>query len=94
MCGIIGFIGRDKCIPKIIHGLEALEYRGYDSAGIAYFKDGKIETIKEEGKIANLKKLLNFIYFCFSTFINVHIMHIYALISHILSFWTVYIIYV
>ena len=60
MCGIIGFIGRDKCIPKIIHGLEALEYRGYDSAGIAYFKDGKIETIKEEGKIANLKKLLNF----------------------------------
>ena len=64
MCGIIGFIGRDKCIPKIIHGLEALEYRGYDSAGIAYFKDGKIETIKEEGKIANLKILSRLILPC------------------------------
>lgn len=60
MCGIIGYVGKDKCIPKIIHGLEALEYRGYDSAGISYFFKNKIKTIKAEGKIVNLKALLNF----------------------------------
>ena len=60
MCGIIGYVGRDLCIPKIIHGLENLEYRGYDSAGIAYVENNKIKVIKEKGKIANLKKLLNF----------------------------------
>ena len=42
MCGIIGYIGKEKCIPKIISGLEALEYRGYDSAGIAYIKNNKV----------------------------------------------------
>ena len=42
MCGIVGYIGKDKCIPKIIYGLESLEYRGYDSAGIAYKKGKKI----------------------------------------------------
>ena len=36
MCGIVGFAGKTKCIPIIYSGLEALEYRGYDSAGIAY----------------------------------------------------------
>ena len=60
MCGIIGYIGKDKCIPKIIHGLEALEYRGYDSAGISYILNNKVKTIKSEGKIANLKKLVTF----------------------------------
>ena len=60
MCGIIGYVGRDLCIPKIINGLEALEYRGYDSAGIAYVENKKIKIIKEKGKIANLKKLLDF----------------------------------
>ena len=60
MCGIIGYVGRDLCIPKIISGLEALEYRGYDSAGIAYVENKKIKIIKEKGKIANLKKLLDF----------------------------------
>ena len=60
MCGIIGYVGRELCIPKIIHGLQSLEYRGYDSAGIAYISKGKIKTIKEKGKIINLEKLLNF----------------------------------
>ena len=60
MCGIIGYIGKEKCIPKIISGLEALEYRGYDSAGIAYIKNNKVIIKKEKGKIINLKNNLNF----------------------------------
>ena len=60
MCGIIGYIGKEKCIPKIIRGLEALEYRGYDSAGIAYIKNNKVIIKKEKGKIINLKNNLDF----------------------------------
>ncbi len=59
MCGIIGYIGKDKCIPKIISGLESLEYRGYDSSGISYILNGKIKIEKEVGKIENLKKIIN-----------------------------------
>lgn len=55
MCGIVGYIGREKCIPRIISGLESLEYRGYDSAGIAYITKKGIEISKEEGRIENLK---------------------------------------
>ena len=51
MCGIIGYIGKDKCIPNIISGLESLEYRGYDSSGIAYMLNDKIKIEKEVGKI-------------------------------------------
>lgn len=56
MCGIVGYIGKEKCIPKIIKALEALEYRGYDSAGIAYVENKITNIIKEKGKIENLKK--------------------------------------
>ena len=60
MCGITGYIGKNKNgIKTVIDGLEALEYRGYDSSGIAYVKDDKLEIIKEKGKIENLKKNLN-----------------------------------
>lgn len=59
MCGIIGHIGHEKCINKVLQSLEALEYRGYDSAGIAYVTDNSIKVIKEKGKIANLKEHLN-----------------------------------
>ena len=60
MCGIIGYLGNKNCLNVIIDGLERLEYRGYDSAGIAYNKDGKVEIIKEKGKIANLKSKIDF----------------------------------
>lgn len=55
MCGIVGYNGKNKCLEKIINGLESLEYRGYDSAGIAYFLDGVVNIEKEEGRIGNLK---------------------------------------
>ena len=60
MCGIIGYLGNKNCLNVIIDGLERLEYRGYDSAGIAYNKDGQVAMIKEKGKIANLKSKLDF----------------------------------
>lgn len=60
MCGIVGYIGKNKkCLPVIISGLEALEYRGYDSAGIAYKINDEIKIVKEKGKIVNLKEKLN-----------------------------------
>lgn len=59
MCGIVGYIGKEKCIEKIIEGLKSLEYRGYDSSGIAYVKDNKIVIKKEKGKIENLEKIIN-----------------------------------
>ena len=60
MCGITGYVGKNKnAIKVIINGLESLEYRGYDSAGIAYIKDNKLNIIKEQGKIINLKNNLN-----------------------------------
>lgn len=60
MCGIVGYIGKEKCIPNIISGLESLEYRGYDSSGIAYVKENIVVIKKEEGRIENLRKLLDF----------------------------------
>ena len=60
MCGIIGYIGHRNAVSVLIQGLEHLEYRGYDSSGIACF-DGskkKLEVIKEKGKLAGLKQLL------------------------------------
>jgi glutamine---fructose-6-phosphate transaminase (isomerizing) len=54
MCGIVGVVGRDNIIEKIIEGLRKLEYRGYDSAGIALLAGGIFNTVKQEGKIAKL----------------------------------------
>ena len=59
MCGIVGYTGKDNCVPKIISGLESLEYRGYDSAGVAYVTKGNVEIKKEEGRIENLKSELD-----------------------------------
>jgi glutamine---fructose-6-phosphate transaminase (isomerizing) len=58
MCGIVGYIGDNNCVPIIIEGLKRLEYRGYDSSGIAILNDNKIETYKKIGKIINLEKFL------------------------------------
>lgn len=58
MCGIVGVVGGKNPTFVILDGLKKLEYRGYDSAGIAVLEDGKFQTIKEEGKIANLELAL------------------------------------
>ena len=58
MCGIIGYVGKKNIGSVIIHGLECVEYRGYDSAGISVLDNNKIRTVKSVGKIENLKKKL------------------------------------
>ncbi|HCH56411.1 MAG TPA: glutamine--fructose-6-phosphate transaminase (isomerizing) [Rhodospirillaceae bacterium] len=59
MCGIIGTIGKVDAPPILLDGLKRLEYRGYDSAGIATLVDGGIERRRAEGKIANLESLID-----------------------------------
>ncbi len=54
MCGIIGIIGKEDAAPRLVEGLRRLEYRGYDSAGIACLVNGNIERRRAEGKLANL----------------------------------------
>jgi glucosamine--fructose-6-phosphate aminotransferase (isomerizing) len=56
MCGIIGIIGKSEVAPLLIDGLRRLEYRGYDSAGIATLVDGRIERRRAEGKLINLDR--------------------------------------
>ena len=59
MCGIVGYLGNRNTIDIVIKGLKRLEYRGYDSAGISFFKDGKIELIKKKGKVDGLENEIN-----------------------------------
>ena len=56
MCGIVGIASKKDCINDIISGLHSLEYRGYDSAGLAIIKNNKFEHSKDIGKISNLEK--------------------------------------
>jgi len=54
MCGIVAYIGKKDAFPILIKGLSRLEYRGYDSAGIALFNNGELNLYKKQGKVANL----------------------------------------
>ena len=56
MCGIIGRVGSDNAVPYILNGLDCLEYRGYDSAGIAVFNKNNIDSCKTVGRLAGLRK--------------------------------------
>lgn len=58
MCGIAGYIGENRALPFLISGLKKLEYRGYDSAGVAVCHDGKIEICRQVGKIVELEKAI------------------------------------
>ena len=58
MCGIVGLIGREAAAPRLLEALRRLEYRGYDSAGIATLVDGHIERRRAEGKLVNLAQVL------------------------------------
>ena len=57
MCGIVGYIGEKKAYPILLTGLTALEYRGYDSAGIASIEDDKICVMKDKGRVSNLNNI-------------------------------------
>ena len=56
MCGIVGYVGRQKASTILIEGLKRLEYRGYDSAGLAVLQGDGIELAKKTGRVGNLVK--------------------------------------
>ena len=58
MCGIVGYVGHQQAEGVVIEGLRRLEYRGYDSAGVALINDGKLASDKRAGKLANLEKAI------------------------------------
>ncbi|QRN80893.1 MAG: glutamine--fructose-6-phosphate transaminase (isomerizing), partial [Nocardiopsis sp. BM-2018] len=58
MCGIVGYVGEKQALEVVVAGLRRLEYRGYDSAGVAVISEGRLEIRKKAGKLANLETLL------------------------------------
>ncbi|HSN05720.1 MAG TPA: glutamine--fructose-6-phosphate transaminase (isomerizing) [Candidatus Angelobacter sp.] len=58
MCGIVGYVGEKQALQVVVDGLRRLEYRGYDSAGVAVVSEGLLDTRKKAGKLANLESLL------------------------------------
>ncbi len=58
MCGIVGYVGPQAAVEVVVNGLRRLEYRGYDSAGVAVVDDGRVAIAKKAGKLANLEKVL------------------------------------
>ena len=59
MCGIVGYIGKNNSIEPVLNGLKNLEYRGYDSAGIAFASDNSVKCIKQTGRVSNLGNAIN-----------------------------------
>jgi len=58
MCGIVGYIGKRNAVTVLLNGLQRLEYRGYDSAGLSIIEDGRLLTFKKQGKVKELVKIL------------------------------------
>src|SRR6516162_5669965 len=58
MCGIVGYLGPSKAASVLVSELKCLEYRGYDSAGVAVIEGGRLKVLKAAGKLANLENLL------------------------------------
>ena len=58
MCGIVGYVGPQNALDVVLEGLRRLEYRGYDSAGVAVLADGELSMAKKAGKLSNLEKEL------------------------------------
>jgi len=72
MCGIFGIVGKKHRLGELIDGLKKLEYRGYDSAGIAYVSNARVEVAKQSGRVAMLEKMYSDRK---DTYINVGIAH-------------------
>ena len=58
MCGIIGYIGEKPALNILVEGLARMEYRGYDSAGVAFFENDILKTVKAQGRLSNLEAKL------------------------------------
>ncbi len=59
MCGIVGYIGHQDATPIILNGLKRLEYRGYNSAGLAVIQNGSLQIRRDVGKLSRLEKLIS-----------------------------------
>src|SRR5262245_59304521 len=58
MCGIVGYVGERPCRDLLVAGLEKLEYRGYDSAGVSVVNDGHIDSVRAVGNLSNLREAM------------------------------------
>src|SRR5918997_618037 len=58
MCGIVGYVGGDQALPVLLDGMAKLEYRGYDSAGVAVISDGHIEVARKAGELSKLQAVV------------------------------------